>query len=190
MLGSSAADFSERTHKVSFGVSRGGGPAVDGDEDLLGEKCGCLAGSQTDAGKEARDGGSKDGLDGERVGTGAGQGRVVNMADVRAPVALDDADDFAGGLFLGGGGVAEEFGFLQVFVVGHVFFLFRFLSVVVFEGRFLVNDLVCGGLPLGLGKDVDNDNVAMDGSVHVFAADEEDGFGEGGDVDGALGNGR
>ena len=51
---------------------------------------------------------------------------------------------------------------------------------------FLVDDLVCRCLPFLLVEDFDDNDVSMDSSVHVLAADEKDGFGEGWNRDTAL----
>jgi hypothetical protein len=51
---------------------------------------------------------------------------------------------------------------------------------------FLVDDLVGGRLPLGLGEDLNGDDVAVHRTVHALAPDEEDGLGERGHAHGAL----
>lgn len=79
------------------------------------------------------------------MGTGAGEGGAVNVADVGTPVAFDDADDFSGGLLSGCVGAGCCTFCAQEYIP--TFFL-RVFRVVVLKSGFLVDDLVCGCFPV------------------------------------------
>lgn len=90
-----ATDLAQRAYKVPLWIARRDGPGVDRDEELLRRQERSLTGEDADAGDRTRDRGGKD--RGGRVGR-KGRGRergAVEMADVGAPVALDDSDDLA-----------------------------------------------------------------------------------------------
>lgn len=68
-------------------------PPVYRDEDLLREEDGRLTGSEPDPREPAVERGRKDRLGGEGGRRGRGERGRVYMADVRPPVALDNAND-------------------------------------------------------------------------------------------------